>query len=256
MSSIPADIRTRPSVMPSAARWLAGTDAWVMVAGWEIRVSTPPRLSARDIRRTPFEHPPGRFQGAELEGQHAAEPLHLAARQRVLGMVGQPGKVDALTPWDGAERNSASAMPLALCCAIRSGSVLVPRSTSQASNGPRIAPGRVLHELQPLDVLVAGGDDDAADAVAVAVEVFRGAVHDQVGAELDRPLQARARERVVDDEPGAVPMREIGCRRQVRDPHDRVARRFDEQQPCGRGEGSSRGVEIGRIHVGKGELVA
>ena len=39
-----------------------------------------------------------------------------------------------------AARNSASARPLALCRSIRIGSVLVPRSTSHESNGPRIAP--------------------------------------------------------------------------------------------------------------------
>ena len=64
--------------------------------------------------------------------------------------------------------------------------------------------GGVLDELQPLDVVVAHRDDDAADAVAVAVQVLRRAVDDQVGAERDRPLHARARERVVDDEPRAV----------------------------------------------------
>ena len=70
--------------------------------------------------------------------------------------------------------------------------------------------GGVLHELQPLDVVVARGDDDAADAVAVAVEVLGRAVGDQIGAELDRPLDVRARKRVVDDQPQAVPVREPG----------------------------------------------
>ena len=89
-------------------------------------------------------------------------------------------------------------------------SVLVPRSTSHESNGLRMAPGGVLHELQPLDVVVAHGDDDAADAVAVAVQILGRAVGDQIGAELDRPLDVRAGEGVVDDQPRAVPVRELG----------------------------------------------
>ena len=77
---------------------------------------------------------------------------------------------------------------------MRSGSVLVPRSTSHASIGPRIAPCGVLHEFQPLDVVVAHRDRDAADAVAVAVQELRRAVDHDVGAELDRPLDVRAGE--------------------------------------------------------------
>jgi hypothetical protein len=45
-SSIPAEIRTNPSVRPSAARWSGGTDACVIEAGCPISDSTPPRLSA------------------------------------------------------------------------------------------------------------------------------------------------------------------------------------------------------------------
>jgi hypothetical protein len=54
------------------------------------------------------------------------------------------------------------------------------------------------YERQPLDVRVTRRHDDAADAVAVAVQVFRGAVHHQIGAELDGPLEDRAGKRVVD----------------------------------------------------------
>ena len=94
----------------------------------------------------------------------------------------------------------------------------------------------VLHEPQPLDVLVARGDDHAADAVAVAVQVLGRAVHDQVGAELDRPLDVRAGEGVVDDQPRAVPMGELGGGGEVGQPHQRVAGRLDEQHPRRRRE--------------------
>ena len=43
-------------------------------------------------------------------------------------------------------------------------------------------------------------DDRAADDVAVAVQILRRRVHDDVRAERDRLLQRRREERVVDDE--------------------------------------------------------
>ena len=45
-------MRTSPSVMPSRARVSGSTEACVIVAGCEISVSTPPRLSASVQRRT------------------------------------------------------------------------------------------------------------------------------------------------------------------------------------------------------------
>ena len=46
--------------------------------------------------------------------------------------------------------------------------------------------------------------DEPADDVGVAAEVLRGRVHDDVGAELERPLEVRRRERVVDDDARAA----------------------------------------------------
>ena len=51
-SSIPTEMRTRPSVIPILLRCSAGTEAWVMLAGCEISVSTPPKLSAIEQRWT------------------------------------------------------------------------------------------------------------------------------------------------------------------------------------------------------------
>ncbi len=111
---------------------------------------------------------------------------------------------------------------------MRSVSVFVPRSTSHESNGLRIAPAAFWMNLQPLDVLVARGDDDAADRVAVAVEVFRRAVHDQIGAELDRPLQAGTGEGVVDDHERAVLVRRCRDRGDVREPQHRIGGRLEK----------------------------
>ena len=59
--------------------------------------------------------------------------------------------------------------------------------------------GRVLREADALGQLVVVDGDEAADDVAVAAEVLRGRVHDDVGAVGQRVLQVRRGERVVDD---------------------------------------------------------
>ena len=46
--STPTEIRASPSVMPSSFRCSGGTEAWVIEAGWLIKLSTPPRLSAKE----------------------------------------------------------------------------------------------------------------------------------------------------------------------------------------------------------------
>ena len=49
--SMPTDRRIRPSVIPTCRRISYGMEACVMVAGWQTRLSTPPRLSARAMSR-------------------------------------------------------------------------------------------------------------------------------------------------------------------------------------------------------------
>jgi hypothetical protein len=54
MSSMPTEMRTMPSVMPIALRPFAPSPAWVIVAGCEIRVSTPPKDYASEQIRSFF----------------------------------------------------------------------------------------------------------------------------------------------------------------------------------------------------------
>src|SRR6266545_2193593 len=51
-SSMPTEIRTSPAVTPRRLRSASGIEECVIVAGCEIRVSTPPRLSPREQSRT------------------------------------------------------------------------------------------------------------------------------------------------------------------------------------------------------------
>ena len=78
--------------------------------------------------------------------------------------------------------------------------------------------------LRPREL--AGVDDRAADAVAVAAEVLGQRVHDDVGAVFERAAQVGARHRVVDDQRDAVAVCDVGELRQVGDVAERVADRL------------------------------
>src|SRR5258708_9775104 len=68
--------------------------------------------------------------------------------------------------------------------------------------------GGVLHECQPLDVVVTRSDDDSADTVAVSVQVLRRAVGHEIRTVFDGPLDIRTAKLVVADETASMPMAE------------------------------------------------
>ena len=155
MSSMPTDTRTRSSVMPIALPPLRRHRPVRHRGG-----VADQRLHAAEAfgqRHQPHavEHRPRAFQRSDRERDHAAEPAHLPLRPaRAAGATAGRGSGPA-APSDAPPGTRPARCALALCRSIRSGSVLVPRSTSHASIGPRMAPFRVLHEPQPLDVVVA-----------------------------------------------------------------------------------------------------
>ncbi len=71
--------------------------------------------------------------------------------------------------------------------------------------------------------------DHAAQRAALAVDIFGRRMHHDVGAELERPLQARRREGIVDHKPRAPFVRDGGDGFQVDDGERRVRRRLQEQ---------------------------
>ena len=108
------------------------------------------------------------------------------------------------------------------------------------------------------------------EQVGVAGERLRRAVHHRVGAEVERSLSERRRERVVDGQPRAGGMGGVGHRRDVAhvqrwvggrlDPHDRRARaRGDDRVGVGRNEPhlhAAGGEPIGRHAAHAGVAVA
>ena len=96
-SSMPTETRSSPEPMPARNRADSSMPAWVMLAGCEMRLSTPPRDSARVKHSSPVEEGfDRRFAPLELEAQHGAEAALLAARNLVARMVGQARVVHAL----------------------------------------------------------------------------------------------------------------------------------------------------------------
>src|SRR4051794_2061675 len=116
----------------------------------------------------------------------------------------------------------------------------------------RHAAHRVLVVGEVLAELVVGRDEGAADDVTVTTEVLRGRVHDDVCAELDRSLQVRRRERVVDDEPRAGVARDSCDRLDVGDVEQRVGRRLT---PDDGGVVADRGAHLGQVLLRDGGVV-
>ena len=108
-------------------------------------------------------------------------------------------------------------------------------------------PGVDLDAPDALDELVPAADD-AGEDVAVAGQVLRRRLDDEVGAELDRPAEVRRGERVVDDVAGAVAMGQLGERGVVGDDDRRVGDRLGVEDARRRGrQGRLDRGEIGHV---------
>jgi hypothetical protein len=98
------------------------------------------------------------------------------------------------------------------------------------------------------ELVLAGRHERAGDHVAVAVQVLGRGVHDDVGAEFQRPGQQGRRHRAVDREPGTGAAGQLGERRDVAHLPRRVRRRFQPQQPGAAGaECRADRVDVRRI---------
>ena len=113
---------------------------------------------------------------------------------------------------------------------MRTASVLAPRSVRKQSSGPGTAPIEFWTKCRRSASSSSFVIDGAADRVGVAADVLRRRVHDDVGAERERLLQVRARERVVDDDERAGRVRALGDRGDVDDLEQRVGRRLEPDQ--------------------------
>jgi hypothetical protein len=191
-----------------------------------------------------------------------ARPPHVFLDQRMVGMVGQAGVIhpahlgvalevvrhrqrvladavhaqgegfDALQDQEGIEGRDR-----------RAG--VAQRHDAAAADVGRGAEGLGVHHavvghirrVEALEALLvfgpgelAGIDDDAADAVAMAAEVFGQRMHHDVGAVLEGAAQVGRRHRVVHDQRHAGVMGDFRQRGQVDHVAQRVADRLAEQR--------------------------
>ena len=114
-------------------------------------------------------------------------------------------------------------------------------------------PGELLRVRLPVEV--AAVDDGAADRGAVAVQVLRSGVRDDVGAELDGAAVHRRGERVVHDEGHPVGVGDAGEPLDVQHPDARIGQRLAEKQLGVRPEGSLD-LFVGSVLVDEGHLDA
>ena len=121
--------------------------------------------------------------------------------------------------------------------------------------GPGDRAEQVAAPLEHVVQLVVARDDGAHQHVGVAGDVLRRRVHDQVDTPLERLLQDRRREGVVDDHVGACLVRRLRDRRHVGDLHRRVGRRLEPDQ--GRVlAGRHDGVQVGDVDEVRGDPLA
>ena len=201
-----------------------------MRPGCSIRLSTPPRLSPScQTFVAPATVKASSFVARRNEIIPPKSDI-CAAASSWPGWSGEAGVVDLRDRRRARSGTARCAARSRSAGVIRTASVFRPRSTSQRVERPGHAAHRVLEELDPLgDGRVVHGRE-AADHVRVAAEVLGRRVDDDVGAELERALEVRRRERVVDDDERADGMRGLGDRADVDDVEQRVRRRLEPDQ--------------------------
>ena len=178
---------------------------------------------------------------AQVEREHAAAGTQLrAARRPPADGWRDPGTVtDATSGRDSRKRARASA--LAQCRSMRTCSVSMPRRTRKALNGAAIAPASVSSGADLGDRAPRRPATGSRDHVRMAADPLGAGLDDEVRAELQRTAQVRRRERVVDDDRDAMPVRPLGELGQVGDDDRRVGDGLQIEHP-GPGERRLDGV--------------
>ena len=109
---------------------------------------------------------------------------------------------------------------------------------------------RVLQKLEALAQFgVVADDRHAADHVGMAVEIFRGRMHDEVEAMLERTLHIGAGEGVVGGGPDAALFGDGGDALEVDQLEQRIGRRLDPDQPRVRPDRRFERIRVGEIEI-------
>ncbi len=155
-----------------------------------------------------FHGPDGFVSASHLEAHHPPEILHLPDGDLEPGVTRQTGVVHACDLRVSLEELG----DLLGAAAVRvhpKAERLHPAEREVAVHRTRDRTGRVHEERESFDQLRIVRDEGAADQVGVPAQVLRHRVEHDVGAQFQRSLQVRGRERVVHDASRTRPVREI-----------------------------------------------
>jgi hypothetical protein len=206
-------------------------------------------------RRRPPPQPHARRNGdrlgaaSEPDRQHAAEAVaHLPGGDGVAGMAGQARIEDRPDGRMGAQPFGQQRRRLALGADAQ---VERPQSPQQKEGVERAEEGAdALTEnpdARPGGVIARRGDD-AGNDIGMAIEIFRGGMHHEIAAAVQRPGQDRSGSGRVRADDGAGLMGAGGYGLDIGDRPQRVAGRLDPDQPglAGNDGGADR-VEVGHV---------
>src|SRR5262249_31805347 len=173
------------------------------------------------------------------EADHAAEAVLLPPGQIVLRVTRQAGIDDSSNISATLEPggDGAGVVLVALHAYVER---LDAAEDEEAVHRRRHGADGVLQEGQSIPYAEIARRRRAPDDVRVAVQVFRRRVHHDVGAEVERPLEIRRQERVIDDHEhvGTSRLDGLGHPRDITQFQHRVGRRLD---PYHAGPGLQRG---------------
>src|SRR5262245_708586 len=110
--------------------------------------------------------------------------------------------------------------------------------------------------VQVLFDVVRRAQHNAAKTAALAVDVLGGGIDHDIGAELQRLLQDRRGEHVVDDHAGAGAAGDLGYGRNIDQVERRVGGSFEEHGPGVGAHGSCPRIEVAAIDQGRGDAKA
>ena len=207
-----------PSLMPSSERVLRAMQLEVRRCGRVGHKALGVAEIVRNADQTQSVEAAERalLAAFDLERDDLAAARHLPCREcrlRVIGAARSRGRASRPGGRRGSRRFCAA---VAHCALTRTGSVSRPLSMTHALKGLIDGPVWRSHSCTYLVDEIAFAQHGAAKATALAVDVLRRRIDDDVGAERERPLQHRRRKDVVDDGQNAVIAGDLAAPRRYR----------------------------------------
>lgn len=184
---------------------------------------------------------------ANEKREHAAKGGHLAGSDSVPGVRGKSRIVHAFDARVRLEKVSETQGG-------GRGGVNSQRQSGDATQGEPAIKGRrdaariglgLPRALEKIALVAA--DEGAARKIRVSADVFRGGVHDEIDAVIERPLENGRRERRVAGSHDVAGPGERGDRGEIGDLERGVGRRFDPDETRGGANSSLDGGEVGEI---------